>query len=289
MFKRFLPAPSPTSVGSNQTAVFDMPVDRRYHRIAIRASETATTSFTTLVTEIRVKINGVVQRVYRTADSVYSRPEIYFGRTSSDGSLVDLYSGVINTIQVGNQANMFSIWFAEPWLTSPAGQDIRAWGMADVASFQIEVDLATIGAGFVLEAFQEVDNKIEPIGVIRKRYRTNVGVTNTGNIYVNTLPKRDPYACITALSSDISEMELTVDQAIQFKGSPDAINERLSTIGLLADSGAPRFQFDADRRVSAVLPMLKADQSKVNELSLRFNMAAANSFPLVYETVGLPD
>ncbi len=142
------------NVAASKTAVIDVPVGFRYHYIMLQHGFTAGTNTiagaASNITEIRVLVNGRVQRVF------------------SGTQLRDL--NLLNSLFIGDSTGLpntapgvsFGIFFNEPWRDSPGDSDRLAWptvrkdGSNFVDSIQIQVDLGAASTP-TLQAWAMVD------------------------------------------------------------------------------------------------------------------------------------
>ena len=132
MVKYSIQARNVQNVAASKTALIDLPVGKRYHYVQLQhgfASGTNTAAGAAVnISEVRVKVNGRVQRVYS-------------GVQLSDLNLLNGAgygcTGVPNTAP----GVSFPIYFYEPWRTSAQQREALAWETTGWQSFQIEVDL----------------------------------------------------------------------------------------------------------------------------------------------------
>ena len=316
---RFIKLPSANAIGGGNTAVIDCPTDRRYHTIFITATNDAAANFSSLVEAIRLKINGNIQRNYNFEDGdmfITSLPgnierglnsyvfDPYDSETNTGLERVTpLGAGLVNSVIANDNddtvlsKNTFAVQFRNPFYMTPQGMNALSWGMRDVSTFQIEIDLASsLGTNFQLTGRAIVDNVNEPLGAIIKLKRYTVPITATGDYYLNTLPKQDAYKRIHLLSDTIDEVELTVDQAIMFYQTKAENNYWKQFNGLLLPYGVTSYNdnpfnilFDVNRLASDALPMVKQDGSRVSDFQIRINMNTATSFTAYTETLGFAD
>ncbi|NIT63654.1 MAG: hypothetical protein GWO39_07655 [Gammaproteobacteria bacterium] len=271
-----MPLPSAHAVAAGQTATFDLPTDRRYHKLDIvygtsTAGGANQTNMEAEITEARVKINGRVQRVFSAAQ------------------LFDINALNGQSFNTGH----LPIYLSEPWRRDPAGEDALAWGMANVDTFQIEVDIDSGATSPTLGGIAVIDNVQQPLRGIIKWRRQVVPVSATGIVTVSTLAKNaGSYArlhAFEAAAGDISDVDIEVDQLTVYDLTDDQNTEALDDQGLSPQADVFHIIFDDTQRVQDALSMAKANGQPVAELRLDFNMAAASSFTLLSEILGNPD
>lgn len=172
------------NVAASKTALITIPIGQRFHYIVLEHGYTAGTNTVAAaasnITEIRVKVNGIVMRTFS-------------GTQLRD---INLLNGTTyDCLGVPNTAPgvSFPIFFAEPWRKSPGDQDGTAWPTEGWDSFQIEVDLGaastpTLVATAVTDAF--VPNIPVRDRLITKVIRQQIGANGT-SFDVSSLAKRD--------------------------------------------------------------------------------------------------
>src|SRR5262245_11071846 len=186
------------------TITIDLPVGPRYHEIWITANGGAGKKLIHvgagagvdgLLGEIRLKVNGKVQRVMTAAElnalNVLNGP-MY----ACVGGLTDATEATL------------CIYLAEPWRENEDAQDGLAWATGDVSTFQVEVDIiayAGAAAGLTKPTAKAViDNSLvrvgnrdvdAPMGAIVKWFAVQIPVASGWNDFMG-FPKRDFYQSI---------------------------------------------------------------------------------------------
>jgi len=266
--------PSFNSVAAGQTATLDLPVTGTYDTLILTYG-TSTVGGPTQVnmeaelTEFRLKVNDKVQRRF-TAEELF---DINYHKGQ----------GLPNDGEV-------TIHLAEPWRRSAQGEDVLGWGMGDVNSFQLEVDIASGATSPVLSGKCVRQKATRPMGPIVKWRKHSVPVTSTGIINVTTLGKKDPYVAMHAKSAVIDDVEIKVGEAEEWKGT-DAESQRLqASYGRVPVTGWFHVPFDVSNRVNDTLK-IGQDPANGQPLSFQidFNMNTATPFVLLTETLGLRD
>lgn len=279
MVRRVTEIPSFNGVAAGQTPTLDLPRDRRYHSIMLYYKTNANqATIESDINRIRVKVDGKVQRVYTPAE---------------------LYA-MLALNGVGFEPGRIPIFFSEPWRStaaSPNDEDAFAWGMQNVDTFQLEVELASGATSPALDGIVEHDNIQQPLEGIIKVKRRTVPVASTGVITVTDLPKNDSYLRLHAFEDtdgDISDFETQVDQLsvygqISRRENDDFLRKRK----LSPQNGVFHVVYDHTQRASDALPMVKqnsqGEQRRISEFRNDFTMGAANTFTLLTEVLGNPD
>ena len=263
--------PSFNAIAAGQTATLDLPTNRRYHSIMIRTQTGATptdTDIASFADEVRVKVDGRVQRVY------------------SPALLRDCVR--IFTNALAPDAGYAVIFFSEPWRDA-VGEDALAWGMQDVSTFQIEVDIKTGLTNPKVWAIAETDDIQQPLGGIVKIGKVTIPVTQAGTATVTTLPKTDlGYYRLFCQSpaTDLDAIKVSIDSNVMYELTRTESDAFLNVRNDSSQSAWFMADFDNTLRVGDFLPMVYPDGRRIAELRVDLEMKAAVSFPLYYWTVG---
>jgi hypothetical protein len=303
--KRISQLPGFNGVAAGQTATLDLPVGPRYHVVWLQCANTAEASVTSIIDEIRVKINGKTQRVMSATElnalnSMFCSPSATLGTVATSE-----YAWYEHTAATPDN-NLIPIFFAEPWRPEIISKEGLAWGTGDVATFQIEVDLNATNTGVVLSAFAEVDNAVVtteglqramPMGPIVKWSRFNIPFSSTGWLDVQTLPRRDVILQISIWHTAnyyVSEYELLADN-YQWRKLTDLQNaavlkSRGMTPTVLGAGATYRTDIVLDYDDFPPGAGLRADG--IQDLRLRLNVAGSSTvapFTTIMHTLGRPD
>lgn len=306
------------------TVTVDIPVGPRYHALWIhgRAGLWAGVGkvMTDLVGEIRVKLNGRVQRVY-TADELNKLNALNGPQYSAVGGMT------VSTVSASVGFFSLPIFFGEPWRQSLAAQTGTAWatGGKSVSSFQLEIDVkASSGAitgpaipltftadyeeSFYLPNGSEVAAGDVPIGYINKVYNVSIPTVAASSAFGDFmgLPKTEPISQISLVDAAVAfEFELKINNAV-FRADTRLGNEaRLIAAGMVpnptatatpyqtsTDVGLTRAMVDIvpdhDDLLTSIVPVV-LNGRPINSLNLRIKQATATSVKCLYQTVGKPD
>ncbi len=272
MARKLIDLPSFSSVAAGATAAIDLPVTDIYHSLRLNygtstAGGPTQANMESEITEIRVKVNGVVQRTMSAAQLFALNA--YHGIPVNDGFL--------------------PIYFSEPWRRSAQGEDSLAWGMADVETFQVEVDIAAGATNPTLSATAVKEAASRAMGPIVKWRRFRVPVAAVGVVNVSTLPKNDAYYALHAISGNVSDVTVKVDEREVFQATAANASAYYKEQGFTPQTGYFHVDFAPTGRVADALPMRDARGNRVSDFQVDFNMSAAASFDLITETLGLRD
>lgn len=287
MARKRLTLPSFQAVAAGQTAVINVPAVDSYHGIVLKYL-TATAGLATQanveaeIDEVRLKVNGKVQR------------------TLSARQLFDMnsYHGIAPIPGGGAGVYMpLPFYFSEPWRRSVQGEDLLAWHMGDVETFQIEVDINAAAASPQLMALADRETspldksgRPVPMGPIIKHKRYVLQPSAVGVYNAHDLPKNDSYFAMHFDSVDIDSIDLKIDGEDWFDGV-----SRLDLAQLYADQGFVMnadwtvLDFASTGRVGHARPMIHAGGARVKDMRLDLDMGAAGAFDLITETFGLRD
>lgn len=258
-------------VAAGQTATLDLPPGRRYFKIfAFYKGTAAQAAIESDITEIRIIINGKVQRRFSAADL-----------------------NVVNATRgYAFVAGLIPIFFSESRRRTIIGEEGLGWGTAGVSTFRVEFDIDAAAVAPTLSAIAEVDDVVAPLGPIVKWYKETFTATGAQTLNITTLPKRDQYGAIHCRSALVTRVKATVDSLEVYD------LERASAVAFLQDRGfsmqASNFSviFDDTDQVTDSLPMARqvaGSPTPVNEFRLDVTASGAGAIPLLIERVGSPD
>jgi hypothetical protein len=291
--RSFIVMPGFNGVASGQTASISMPVGGiTYHKLQLsyfctNAGNGNQANAEAHLTEMRLKLNGKIQRRFSARD-------------------LDSINALFNrSFQANGTSAVMEMYFSKPWARTPRNEDVLAWGMNDVASFQLEVDIAAAATGPTLAAKAEVEYVARNTGVIEKWRKFNQPVGATGHNINNTLPKivNEAYAEIHAFpvtATDITDVTVTVDNIIRFQALNGDNNVLLHGEGWTpqtsggAGGGLFSVLFNRTGRTSDALAISYTQGGKntgqvVQDLKVDFNMNAATSFNFITVVLGARD
>lgn len=271
---RLVDMPSFEGVSAGSVAICRPPANGRYHMLALHFADNgaalSAADTKTHIDEIRLKIDGKVQRVYSPS------------QLDALNSLWGAHYGIAT--------GFCPIWFAEPWRRGAMGEDALSWGMADVSTFEVEVDIAAAGwtAPQVSMSAQKTTAP-GPLGAIKKVRRFAVDVSATGIKELSTLPRGDGYLGVTADTDAISDIDITVDfDDVLREMTRTKLHGYLTARGLNPLAGFTHIPFDSRTRITDVLAM-RDQKTNANDYRLKLNMTAAANFNLLTEILGPRD
>lgn len=269
-FSNQLSAPNVVAAGS--TSVFTLPTDRRYHTLFLHTKAGQNqAAIEADITKIRLKINEIVIRSF-TPNQLFT---------------INAMNGQAFT------NSLIPIFFSEPWARTKGDEDILAWGMSNVNSFQIEVDIAGGAAAPELSGFAETDEVQEPFAGIVSWYDSSVDVTATGvKQFSPSIRKQRELLkalhCFEAADGDITNLRISLDNLEIYNLSATDNLQLLAVKGIADQNGVISFRPDRDRRLENYLPLMKANGSEVSEYKVEATMANASTFRYIQEVYGTP-
>jgi len=272
MSKKIVSLPSFNAVAAGQTATIELPANGTYHQLLLTYTTDTVgnenqVNMEAELTEFRLKVNGKVQRVFSAA-------QIF---------AINAFKGFPFA------TGLVPIFFAEPWRRAVQGEDVLAWGMGDVDTFQLEVVIDAGAINPTLKAIAVKTNDSPPMGPIVKMRRFTIGVSAIGIRNVTQLPKFDSYYALHAFSAVIDDVEVKIDQEEVFKATLAQVAEVEGWYGRTQQAGLFTVDFDYTNRAADALSMVKAGGGRVSDFRVDYNMNTATTFTLLTETLGLRD
>ncbi len=277
MAREIITTNSFSGVGAGQTATLELPVgDITYDQLLLvygtaTAGGPTEVNMEAEVSEIRIKVNGIVQR------------------TISAAELFDLNR--VNGVVVAD--GFLPIFFAEPWRRSAQGEDVLGWGAADVDTLQIEVDIAPGAAAPTLSARVEIERVRRAMGPIVKWRRFTIQPGAAGVMNLTNLPKIDAYYRLHVFATTITEVKVVVDQRDVWNLTDAQARRIYADRGLAVPAAMTSVIFDLTQRVADALPMAVAlgngRSRQVSEFRVDYTFSAGGSHVLLTETLGPRD
>lgn len=287
----------PTS-GNAGTLTFDVPTRRgSLHAIHIEGNAGTGKKMTDMLNEIRINVNTKTQRRYTAAEL---------------NVIINGLNGAQYFAPGGNTAAAdwsLANWFAEPWRKSNRVQEALAWGLADVDSFQVELDIKadTFASPVVptlrIELDETAAGRAKRFGdtPILKWFKTSVPTPNANdwNDYTG-LPKKEFLQQLHVYEPNLTEFEFIVDNKTirqdTLKGNyarllvrdmvprPTAAAGVVGQPDVIVRTGYVDLVFDHnDLLLAGSVPMAGIGESK---LRLKIGTPTAGTTPLNYAILG---
>ena len=198
-------------VGAGQTALLNLPTDRRYHSFHLFYSESGVaTTVIGNITNVRFRVNGI---------------------TMIDMYPIDLIADVkLDASKWGTNAQPATgeipIYFSKPTTATVQGEEITAWEMRGQRTFTLEVDFDAAVTAPGLRVLATYDfgplNTVgnQPILSIIKRRRISYNVPG-GTFDMTTIPTNYPIQrfLLRGDGSGISEVEVYADSVKVYEAS----------------------------------------------------------------------
>jgi len=279
--------PTFNAVSSGQTATCDLPVGALYHGIELNAGDANGLVIGSLITEIRVKLNGKVQRVHTPA-------QLNAMNGVNGADFLFKTSGTL-----GNSAyrTYLPIFFAEPWRDDRAQRKAGTWNVTaeDVRSFQLEVDFAAVTTPVISGSYWYEPPRSGGIGLIQKVIQQTQAAVGTVQDF-NTLDRRDLlqaihlFATTDATPRYVNKLKLTAN-GVEIQ---DLITTLENQAILLWNemnpdtSATPRFDLilDLDDGIDSWLPLNGLSELTVH---VEYNLSAAANMVMLIVRVGPPE
>ena len=284
--KRFVQAKRVTGVQVGKTATLDLPIGPRYHTIRLTASDTAGETVTSIIDEMRLKINGKVERTM-TADDLNQLNLLM-------GSIYGLHAA--GTAAIGNNgyAEILPIFFAEPWRKDLTAQDGLAWNTGNLSTFQLEIDVKAAAAGASLSALAEVDTSIitsgtsagqpNPIGKITLWEKLQIPVNGSPSECGQNFKDLSGYLQqISFFDSNITKVEIKVNDFLIREATKQENDSILVERGMSPVSGRFDVVFDHDDVLDSALPLTNSGGVTISDVSVRLTLS--DSTPRNIETI----
>lgn len=262
-------------VSAGGTATIDLPVHGTYLDLDLiygtsKAGGPTKATMIADIKEIRVKLNGKVQRRYSAEELLMLNAT--YGMPAEDGLL--------------------TIYFSEPWRKTAEGAAALAWGMGGVSSFQLEVDIDDGALTPTLTVESSKRPVTTPIRGIKKVMKHNLPVSAIGLAVWTGAPRNDAYCAMHCQSTDIKKLKVKRDSHQDHDVTKAAMSRVMLKYELVPQAGWTQDLFDVTRQVGDFLPMTiggaNGGQQVTNFLS-EFDMTATGGFTILTETLGHPD
>jgi hypothetical protein len=260
-----LKAPTFNNVAAGGVAVCDLPRDRRYHTIYIKATAQGTTDAAAVVSEINLTINGRSQRRLTV-------PQL---------RALNAFNG---TGYNGSDLNTLVIHLREPWLTDPRDQHALSWGMGGVSSFRLEVTLKTpltnpvVTGSYVADEGRDDKGALIGIGIIKKTKTDFQGVTNTGDMLVRNLSFEGFVKRLHLESTAITAIDFRANGRSVFEADTANLPAFYASKALAAVSGYQTINFDELNHL-----VLGVVAGSLANSEIKVTNSAATSFNIVHE------
>ena len=281
--------PTFNAVATGQTATVDLPLGIQYHAIWLEVGDNGGTTIASgnLLGDIRVKINGKVQRTHSAVEL-----------NALNGVNGTAY--LLKTSGTAGQAayrSYLPIYFAEPWRKDVKDQQMPAWNVAGdgISSFQIEVDIKAGLTTPVISGFYEWAPATGSLGAIGKVIRQTVGALGTVQDF-NQLDRRDflqgihLFPTVEGTPKYVNKVKLTYNGAEQ-QDLITTLENQAKLLGRAMNpdtSGTPRYDLviDYDDPINGALPLNGLAEFT---LHVEYNAAAAGNLVMLIERAGPPE
>lgn len=271
--------PNSNGVAPGSTAVWKLPIGRRYHALALQYS--GTTFNLTHMTDIRVRVNGeVIHQLSATDRDMINQ---FDGRAAAAGILLIPFDRFGLYTQSGEEATAIQTGSADP-----------TNGIA-ITLFELEIDIAAGAVAPVVNvtAIQSDNDPAAPgPGLIMRtlRYSRTFGVSGINEIA--DLPKGTEGPKYRWLNRTFIRTTSTLDLEIRRSGyelfqRTAGVNSRIQLDGVRVPQ-ANVFVFDPTEEGYdfTPVPLVQSDGVPYQDFRYRLNMTAAETVTLIQEYLG---
>lgn len=260
-----------SGVASPGNALWNAPVNARYHRMTLNTADTnGAADPATMLTALRLIVNGVT--MWDIAPDSIKRICIACGYTPATGEL--------------------PLWFTDPSRNVNLPNEATSWDMFGQSTFTLQAAIAAAVTAPALSGTYEFDGmrntKVSADGksqvpflqpVARHQFGFNLAIGTTA---ITNLPIDYPISRIwlNSVGSKITKVEVIQDGNKVLEGTPAEINQNYSQYGFVfgATSFETAFIADPDQRWSKALNV-------ANSLNLKVTLSAAAVVTAVVETL----
>lgn len=285
------------AAGTAATATLDIPIGPRYSEIILKISDSGNANASTIVSDIRVKVNGRTQRQATIAQLDYvnqlSRAAAY---QTDAGARSIVTPSIASGTLFKNASNVtrIPIFFAEPGRADAVAQGL-AWPTGNLSSFQLELDISNSATTKTIAAYAAVDNAIvttqgvqraAPMGKIIKWVRTSVDINGTTKNWQNFW-KRDVLVGVHFFDQYLTNVQLLADSYEWRNVSQDDNLYHLAQHDMVGSANNFNLVMDYDDIIAG--GGLTLDGIQDLRLNLTLSDGTARNIPVILELYGDPD
>lgn len=184
-------------------------------------------------------------------------------------------------------AGRLVIPLARPWLKTMAAEENVGWGMRNVSTFEVQVELAPTATNPTLsgDAFVSVDANGRDLGTIVEVHEVNFASATSGKFEIPSLPKGNGDLVALHLdNANITHVEAIIDRVPFIDGDLGNLQTLYTWTGeRIPQSGYTHIDALVLNRLGDVWPI-----SKANSFNLNPTLSAAGSVPIIMETLNTP-
>ena len=164
--------------------------------------------------------------------------------------------------------------------------------MANISTFQVEVDLGSGANGPALSAIMTTDAAQGPLERIVKWHRRTISAAGAGVVTYSDFPKRDTYLRMhmsETAAADVTDVDISVDNFTVMDVTDTQNQHTLADQGFTPIADNFSVVFDHTQRIADGLPMVKLNGRRVSDFRVDINHANTNNVVVTSETLGNPD
>jgi len=187
------------------------------------------------------------------------------------------------------------LWFTEPWRTTEAAEDLKAWGMLGISQFSVEIDIDAAATNPGLTCLQYKTPNPAQLGEIRKFKRQTVQVSGTGDLVIPNLTRNERQLALHCNTTNISNIKVKVAEIEQLNMSPTRLHSIAAEQGYIPQTGWTHIAFDHRNRILESLDPFILQQNGTFPpraplaWDVTLNMSVAANFVMVKELMGPRD
>lgn len=271
MFNFMLKLPSFSGVAAGASPSVQLERGRNIYRtIVLNYAESGTpaneATMKASIKRVQMKINGIT-RFSVSGKYIIDILNKYYGISFTAGQLI--------------------IPLARPWLKTMAAEENVGWGMRNVSTFEIQVELDAGATNPTLsgDAFVTVDANGRDLGSIIEVHEVNFASATSGKFEIPSLPKGN--GDLVALHMDnanITHVEAIIDRVPFIEGDLGNLQKLYEwTAERTKQAGYVHIDALVLNRLGDIWPISKANSFNVNP-----TLSAAGSVPIIMETLNTP-
>lgn len=269
-FKRKLP--SANTVRRNATATISIPTTGAYRGLTLLLTK----DDGTVLTEAEMKKTIKKVRLLVNAQCRFE---------ASAKHIIDLLNRYRD---LPVSAGILYIPLADTKHKSTDAQDLLSWGMANVTTFEMEIEIADVAEADDLRISGEalIDNVKRELGYIKEVHEFTYAAPGAGNFEIADLPKFNGglFAMHFDSANKVKGLEYKVDNTTYIEGNLNSYNETLKREGERVPQAG--YVHHDPCFMNRLLDVFRLDDKK--DIRYYLDMIEAQSLTLTMETISAP-
>lgn len=296
-FKRRVKLPPVTGIDAaavvGQIAHSEIPIGPRYHHLEYTFSNTAGDYAEIIVDEVRVLVNGVMERQVKMNELIAlnvlhgSQYDSLAAGTAAHGAL--------------GYAEISPILFAEYFRKEVFYQEFKSWGTGGLSSLAVDFVLKGV-AGIAISGRAAIDQSLvtvgkstiqQPLGQITKWYRRQTPINGTEATFTNFPMDKGAYEQISFFDADISSVMIRLRDVIVYELTKQESDAILIRNDMTPVAGRFDIVFDYEDILDSTLPTTVFNGVPLDMNDLRFDLVLSDgtprNIPTILQIFGNPD